>query len=238
MPDLFDETPHEPEHSDAAPHGVPGQVARNVAPAKPVTASVASPRELVPCEPVQISLKMRLLLGRSTFRDPAKQVEAEALLGVFLREFGADTVLQAKLVDRVSTLFVEVRQAQSAVQTAIVLKRGQAAREILMPNFNHFYPPALSMTESTGTVSTAFGQFMSRGGKELVARDDADVIAEALAELAKKGMGEEDLDAQAYILALPTINQLERLIATKQAESDALIDQLFRIRDRRLARSE
>jgi hypothetical protein len=224
---------------DASSQAEPGAAAEGAAPAvqadppPPAVLGASEPKPLVPRSPVQLSPKMRELLGRSPFRDPAMLIDAEALRGVLAAELRADSLLQLTLVDRLSVLVVEIRRLQSTVQTAVARKRLDAARDVLSPDFLHFYPPPPGVCKTTGTVATAYGEFMHGDGGGLAAADPAEVVAEALARLAAEGLDAPALDERAYVLALPEIERLEKIIASKQAELEALIEQALRLKDRR-----
>jgi hypothetical protein len=217
-----------PQASSQAPAARDGEVQ----PAAPSPAPKAAAQELVPRAPVVLSAKMRALLGRSPYRDPAMQLDAEALRGVLAAEFTVDTAIQLRLVDRLSVLFVDIDGLQSTVQTAVDRKQLDAARDVLCPDFIHFYPPPPGAVKTNGMATTAYGEFMADNGA-LARSDQAELVAQALARLADHGQGEPALRERAYILALPEIVQLEKILASKQAEAEALIEQLLRLKDRR-----
>lgn len=50
--------------------------------------------------------------------------------------------------------------------------------------------------------------------------------------LALEGLPESSLDERARVLALPQVEKLERIIASKHAELEAIIEQLLRLLDR------
>jgi hypothetical protein len=221
-----------PQASSQAPAAREGAVQS----AAPSPAPKAAPKELTPKAPVVLSAKMRALLGRLPYRDPALQLDAEALRGVLAAELNADTVIQLRLVDRLSVLLIDIDGLQSTIQTAVDRKLLDAAREVLCPDFIHFYPPPPGAVKTNGVAATAYGEFMAQSG-ELASSDQAALVAEALARLADRGQGEPALRERAYILALPEIVQLEKILASKQAVAEALIEQLLRLRDLRAHRN-
>jgi hypothetical protein len=207
-------------------------------PAPPMAARAAqqpsSPGRMpTPTAPMQLSPKMRALLGGSPFRDASAQATFEELQGVLAAEFGAASSLQMSLIERVTLLIMEIRAISHTVQTAIVRRQVAAAREIIDADFSDFFPPPAGATRYSGSgVETAYGQYMETKGDKVFSKRQAEVMAEALEILADEGLGEEELMRRAYILALPEIEKLERLIASKQAEQEALVEQLLRLKDR------
>ena len=230
MTDLLDsptdENPPEPVKlaipSDAA------ALMRNVTPS-PID---KARKEIVPPEPIKISSKMRQLMGRNPFRDPSRQVDLDQLTFVLAAELGASSVLSMRLVQRLATLAMDIDQLQQVKGTAIEEKRASAAREVVMPGYNHFIPAGPMVLQNTGHMDTAYGTFMDNGGAHYLSLEDAVVIEQAVAALAKRGLREEVLTEMAYILALPTIERLDKIQATKAAESESLVAEILRIEDR------
>jgi len=191
------------------------------------------PQPLSANDTTPLSARMRELLGRPVYRDSLTQIEHEQQRGVLFRELRVGTLLQAKLVDRLAKLFIDVGRLDRTIETAVHRRRADAARDILMQHFSHFHPPPPGTLEANNMSITAYGEFLNNGGRQLIHTSDSEVIEEAIAALALQGLPAESLDERARILALEDIERLEKLIATKHAEAEALVEQLLRLIDRR-----
>lgn len=233
--DNLDNQPHPPPNSttNSTPEGAaqsqktPQAKSGEVLP--PAKAQVG-PAEVI--APVALSDRMLKLLGRSVFRDIRSQVEASELTAQLLAEFGSRMGTQIKLVQQLANAFVELSHYQTAREAAVLSKLLQAAREIIWPGFSAFYPPPAGVYATNGSTATAYGEFLENGGQALLNQGEAETIAKAKALLATQGRPDEDLHAQARVLALKEIQPLERMIAQKQASIEALIELLIRLADR------
>lgn len=187
---------------------------------------------LHPHPPMTISESMRRLLGRPVFRDCQSQVDAEDLFAHLLAEFSSRTLLQTLVVQQLANDIVEMRQYETTRSAAILAKLGDAARNVILPVFGHFYPPKPGACEIQGDKLTAYGQFLEDGGRALIYRTEADVVAQAYEILAELGRPESDLLCEARLLALPQIEQLERMLALKEKAISQKIDRLMMLGDR------
>ncbi len=73
---------------------------------------------------------------------------------------------------------------------------------------------------------------MLSGGSQLFHMPDEEAVAEAIRLLALEGLPESSLDERARVLALPQLEKLERIIASKHAELESIVEQLLRLLDR------
>lgn len=220
---VMDSPPAGAPQSQKSPKAESGEV---LPPVKPPVGPTGGPT------PVVLTDRMLKLLGRSVFRDIRSQVEASELTAQLLAEFGCRMGTQIKLVQQLANAFVELSHYQTAREAAVLSKLPQAAREIIWPGFSAFYPPPAGVYATNGSTATAYGEFLVNGGQDLLNQSDAESIAEAKALLATQGRPDEDLHAQARILALKEIQPLERMIFQKQASIEALIELLLRLGDR------
>ena len=131
-------------------------------------------------------------------------------------------VLQMKLVEQLASLMVEQAKVKRAIQTAILLHKAQAARDIICPGWAQFHPLSPGMTITGNFGATAYDAYMDGGGTRVGCLEDAQAIAEATAKLAQSGLDEEALLDKAYVLALPSIERLEKVRASQAGEQEVL----------------
>ncbi|MDP3488892.1 MAG: hypothetical protein Q8R71_02040 [Phenylobacterium sp.] len=181
---------------------------------------------------ISMDQRIRNLMGASIFRDPSVQIEEQETFEYFWKEFRGSTATQAILAKNASRMVVQLRRLHSTIETAVARRRAEAARGIVDSRFHAFYPPPAAAVEVSGLVETAYGSYMQSGGRALFELSDSDAIARAIALLAIEGLPESTLDEYARVLALPEIEKLERIIAAKNVQLEALINSMLRLLDR------
>ena len=178
----------------------------------------------------KIAQSMRDLIGRSPFQDPHKQAAHDRLMSQIVAGSPSANVLVVLMSKNLATSYMESERLQRVKEVAIIQMLPAAAREILLPGYNHFVPPRPSTT-STEQLMMAHLDFMMRAEPYLNIAD-VDAIHEAEESLIDADRSPSIIADVAYILALPTIERLERLLATKSAEQENLIEQIIRHNDR------
>lgn len=192
---------------------------------------VTPPVELQPVPAKALSSAMRSLLGRSCFRDPIDQVDEKELLGVLAAELSVASALEMTILRKIVVFELQVRKHRRTVTTFVHMKRAQAAREILAPGWSRFMPS--STAYDPDNYHSPHRAFMSAGGATVDELSDAEAIRHAIAKLADMELDEDALLDQAYVLVLPVVESIERLIASKELMRESMLEELFRLRDRR-----
>jgi hypothetical protein len=201
----------------------------------PLQAKAPISSGLAPIDGKRLSAEMRMLLGASPYSDPSQQVDADQLLAVLAAEFKAGTTLQMLMVQDLTEVILALRQNQRAKQTAIAVKVPQAAREILCAGWDHFNPPATG--RCTGNLETAYGEFLSTASAlAVLPMTDDEAIAGAETKLAGMGRPAGALSDFAMVLALSQMEKLAKIRDSLADQRQALVDQLFRLMDRRESR--
>jgi hypothetical protein len=158
------------------------------------------------------------ILARSPFKEATSQLDFESYRRLLVQEIGPETFMEHVLIKDVARLQVMIDRWSRAASTHLALASDAAAREIASPGFDNQKLGTTEMKLST----IEHDDFLRNAARDVLGLDKEQVMAKARQVLAGEGLSSDGIHDVAYMLRLPVLDQLEKLLAIMEARRDRL----------------
>ena len=177
----------------------------------------------------ELSKEVVALLARAPFKEAAQQLDLKALIEQLSKELQLVGVMEHLLARDLCIHQVNLEKYRRAITTHLILIQDRAVREMLLPGSDYF---AMG-SPGYDPPGDRYGGYQAAGGTRLDSHTPEQALAQAKAKLAAEGITETGITDAALVMALPTVEALDKLAASAEARRDRIWQDLSRLVARR-----